>query len=187
MKYFLYKLLRFVLKPRIIWGYRAANGKFLKNTRIGSTTFIDNKKKNLIIGDNVFIGHHNYIEANNGVTIGEGCQITNFITITSHSSHVSIRLYGKHFTSFAEHKGYLKGSIVIGEYTFIGPHSVIMPGTNIGKGSVVSAYSYVKGSFPPFSVIKGNPAVVVGDTRKMDTELLEKYDDLRKYYEEWAR
>ncbi len=83
-----------VLKPRMIWGYRTANGTFLKNTRIGSTTFIDNART-LNIGDNVFIGHHNYIEASNGVTIGEGCQVTNFISITSHSSHISIRLVGE--------------------------------------------------------------------------------------------
>ena len=50
-------------------------------------------KKNLKLGNNVFIGHYNFIEASNGITIEEGCQITNFISITTHSSHISIRLY----------------------------------------------------------------------------------------------
>ena len=169
----------------MIWGYKIRGGKFLKNVRIGSTTFIDNDK-NLIIGDNVFIGHHNYIEASNGVTIGEGCQITNFISITSHSSHIAIRLYGKKYISFSNHKGYVKGSVLIGNYTFIGPHCVIMPETDIGKGSLVAAYSYVEGKFPDFSIIKGNPASVVGDTRKIDSSFLDLHNELRPFYEEWA-
>jgi len=169
----------------MVWGYKSPGGKFLKNTRIGSTTFIDNGK-NLILGDYVFIGHHNYLEASNGVNIGEGCQITNFISIITHSSHTAIRLYGKKFTSFSDHEGYMKGSVRIGNYSFIGPHCVIMPGTIIGKGSIVAAYSYVKGIYPDFSIIKGNPAKVVGDTRKLDSSYLEKNEILKTYYQEWA-
>ena len=61
--------------------------------------------------------------------------------------------------------GYIQGKVNIGKYTFIGPHSTIMPNTTIGKGCIVSAYSYVKGNYPDFSIISGNPAKIVGDTR----------------------
>lgn len=175
----------YITKPRMIGGYKRYDGIYLKNTRISNTTFIDNLE-NLEIEDNVFIGHYNYIEASNRITIKEGCQITNFISITSHSSHISIRLYGKRYGSFQNHKGYEKGSVFIGKYSFIGPHSIIMPNTTIGKGSIVGAYSYVQGDFPDFSIIKGNPAKVVGDTRHLDSKYLTENPELKDFYNEWA-
>ena len=181
----LLKLIDFYCKPRMISGYKNASGELLKRVRISSSTFIDTPQK-LEIEDNVFIGHYNFIEASNGVKIGEGCQLTNFISVTSHSSHISIRLYGNKYCDYTEHKGYVKGSVEIGRYVFIGPHSVIMPGTVIGKGSIVAAFSYVKGKFPDFSIIKGNPAIVVGDTRKIDEKFLEENPELIEFYKKWS-
>lgn len=107
--------------------------------------------------------------------------------MASHSSHVAIRLYGHHYIeNNGKHKGYIRGAIKIGKFTFVGPHSVIMPGTSIGKGSIVSAYSLVKGEFPDFAIIAGNPAVKVGDTRDMDRRQLEKHPELQSFYDEWA-
>jgi acetyltransferase-like isoleucine patch superfamily enzyme len=82
--------------------------------------------------------------------------------------------------------GYVKGSVLIGKYSFVGPHSVIMPGTSIGKGSIISAFSYVKGTFPDFSIIAGNPAKVIGDTRNMDESFLQEHPELRNFYEAWS-
>lgn len=170
----------------MIMGYKNANSVLSPNTRVSNSTIIVSEK-NLILEDNVYIGHYNYIEASNNIFIGEGCQITNFVSITSHSSHNAIRLYGKEYIAHnGKHKGYVVGDIEIGKYSFIGPHSVIMPNSIIGKGSIVAAYSYVRDEFPDFAIIAGNPAIKVGDTREIDEELLLKYPELQKYYEEWA-
>lgn len=189
MKSFLLKIKKRVLSlfnpPRMFSGFITADKKVLKHTRVSNTTFIDSRK-NLTIGDNVYIGHFNTLDASNGLTIGEGCQITNYISILTHSSHISIRLYGKKYIEHKEHAGYLKGSVEIGKYSFIGPHSVIMPGTKIGKGSIVSAYSYVKGEFPDFSVIAGNPAKVIKSTKELDQSYLDSFPELKEYYDEWA-
>ncbi len=160
--------------------------KNLKNVRISSSTIIHNID-NFHIANNIFIGHYNFLEASNGITIEEGCQITNFVTITTHSSHISIRLYGAEYNDFKNLEGYVKGDVYIGKYTFVGPHSIIMPNTKIGKGCIVSAYSYVKGEFPDYSIIKGNPAEIVGDTRKLDEKYLQNNDDLMKYYQDWSQ
>ena len=172
------------LRPQIIYGYKKSNGELLKDTRISSSTVL-NGEANLNIANNVFIGHFNFIEASNGITIKEGCQITNYISILSHSSHISIRLYGTHFRTSKNHKGYIKGDVYIGGYTFIGPHSTIMPNTKIGKGCLVSGYSMVSGNFPDFSIIKGNPAKVVGSTKDLDKEYLED-PEILKMYNQWA-
>jgi len=173
-----------LFKPTMIGGFKRFDGVFLKKTRISNTTFIDHPER-LLIEDNVFIGHHNYIEASNGLSIGEGCQITSFVSITTHSSHQSIRLYGANYAG-QNMLAYVKGKVEIGKYTFIGPHSVIMPNTKIGKGSMVAAYSYVQGEFPDFAIIAGNPAEIKGDTRNLDKEYLEKYPELLENYKQWS-
>jgi acetyltransferase-like isoleucine patch superfamily enzyme len=156
----------------------------LKDTRISSSTAII-CPETLQIEENVFIGHFNFIEASNGITIEEGVQITNYVSVTSHSSHNAVRLYGKEYRKTTKDIGYVKGSIKIGAYTFIGPHSLILPGTEIGKGCTISAFSKVSGHFPDYSIISGNPAKVVGTTKKIDQILLQKHPELKKsYYEQ---
>ena len=171
-------------KPRMISPYIDPSGRIIARTRVSNSTFIDHPEK-LNLAQNVYIGHHNFIEASQGITIEEGCQITSFISITSHSSHQSIRIYGNHYSG-SDMIGYLKGPVHIGKFTFLGPHSTIMPNTTIGKGSIVAAYSYVQGEFPDFAIIAGNPAKQIGDTREKDLELLEKHPELKDYYHEWA-
>ena len=171
--------------PDMLYGYYQ-KGVFLKDTRVGSATTIV-AKENLILEDNVFIGQYNFIEASNGITINEGCQITNYISIVSHSSHNSIRYYGKEYRTTKDLKGYVRGSVEIGKYSFIGPHVTIMPNTILGKGCIVSAFSLVKGEFPDFSIIAGNPAKIVGSTLEKDKSFLNNNPELQDLYNAWAQ
>ncbi len=179
--YHLSKLFLGLLKPRMIYYKKNFQNKSVVNLRIGNSTFID-YPQHLILENNVYVGHHNFIEASNGIEIQEGCQITSFVSITSHSSHNTIRLYGSNYGKLDEQVGYLKGKISIGRFTFVGPHVTIMPNTTIGEGCIVSAYAYVKGNFPPFSVISGNPAKIIGNTKDIDEKLLVDYPELHKTY-----
>jgi acetyltransferase-like isoleucine patch superfamily enzyme len=177
---------RFFMKFRPVMRHKIYNnnGQLIRNTRISNTTFIDHPES-LELGINVYIGHHNFIEASQGIIIHEGCQLTSFITMTSHSSHLSMRVYGENYAG-ADMIGYVKGNIEIGKYSFIGPHATIMPDTKIGKGCIVSAYSYVKGDFPDFSIISGNPAKIIGDTRTLDEPILKEHPSLKSNYDAWA-
>jgi len=176
---------KFFLKPDFISNYHPDLKKRLQDTRFGThTNFMG--VKNLKLGENVFIGNFSFIDATYGLEIEEGCQIGYNTSIVTHSSHISIRLYGKKYTKIKPNEEIHKtGKVHIGKYTFVGPNSVVMPNTDIGKGCIVSAYSYVKGDFPDFSIISGNPAKVVGDTRKLDEKYLNKYPDLKNLYEQW--
>lgn len=190
MKQLVWKILnllnKYIARPRMVSGYTRFDGQYLPQTRISNTVDIASPAR-FYIENNVFIGHYNIIDASNHIYIGEGCQISNYISIITHSSHQSIRLYGAHYIEYnGNHHGYVTGEVSIGQYTFIGPHSVIMPGSKIGKGSLVTAYSLVKGEFPDFAIIAGNPARIVGDTRNGDKALLDIYPELNKYYQEWA-
>lgn len=172
-------------KPTIIGKIKDAEGNVIPDTRVSNTTDIGSPEK-LKLGSNVFIGHYNMIDASNGLTIEEGCQITNYISILTHSSHISVRLYGAEYRKHKDLVGYHKAAVSIGKYSFVGPHTVIMPGTKIGKGSLVSAYSYVKGEFEDFAIIAGNPAKKIGDTRELDEPYLTDHPELKEFYQNWA-
>ncbi len=171
--------------PRMLNKIKDNQKNIISKTRISSSTFIDHPRT-LELAENVYIGHFNFIEASQGLKIDTGVQITSFITITTHSSHQAIRLYGNAYSG-SEMLGYIKGPIEIGAYSFIGPHATIMPNTKIGKGCIVSAYSYVKGEFSDFSIIGGNPAKVIGDTRTLDASFLKENPSLKPNYDAWAK
>jgi hypothetical protein len=44
----------------------------------------------------------------------------------------------------------------------------------------------LRGTYPEFSVIAGNPAVVVADAREGDERWLAEQPGLRAHYEAWA-
>ena len=161
-------------RPYMVYGYYSkADHKFKKHTRISSSVIILNDS-NLQIGDNVWIWHYSIIDASNKITIGEGCQIGAWVGIFTHSSHIAIRLYGGESyikTNPSERMGYLKGSVSIGDYTFVGAKASIMPNVTIGKGCLIAAGTLVNKSVPDFSIVVGNPGVIKGSTKNLD----EKY------------
>lgn len=170
---------------RMVGGWISADGQWREHCRVSNSTAFFAPER-MVIGDHVFIGHFSVIDATYGLSIGEGCQIGFFTGIFTHSSHAAIRLYGRAYVDTAEKKAYFTAPVVIGDYSFIGAHATLLPGTRIGRGSIVSAYSLVKGEHPDFAILSGNPAVVVGDTRTLDERLLTQHPELREHYESWV-
>lgn len=137
------------------------------------------------IGNHTVTGHR--ITVREKTTIGNHCQIGSYNDI---QGTCEIGNYSK-FHSYVNIGQYSK----IGSYVFIYPYvvltndptppsnhligpkiddfsqitsgSIIMPGTEIGKYSLVGANSTVSGQFKDNSFINGNPAKRVGDLDKM--------------------
>lgn len=171
--------------PRVVGGWVRGDGHFLPHTRVSNQCFIFARDR-LEIGDHVFVGHFSVLDATYGLRIGEGCQIGFFTGIFTHSSHMAIRLYGREYVNTSDKKAYQTAAVEIGDFTFVAAHATILPGTRIGRGSIVSSYAQVKGNFPDFAILAGNPAKVVGDTRRLDARALSEAPELRPYYEAWA-
>lgn len=178
--------------PRMIYGqHDPATGMLRAHSRISSHAAVESRER-LALGDHVFIGHHNFIDASGGLTIEDGVQITNHVSVLTHSSHLALRLEREHYWGHAAPAGMERAATHIGAWSFIGPHSVVAPGTRLGRGVLVRAYSYVSGSVPDFAIVEGQPARVVGDTRELDRAWIERHgaaygEPGRAAYEAWAR
>jgi acetyltransferase-like isoleucine patch superfamily enzyme len=58
--------------------------------------------------------------------------------------------------------GETETSIVIGENSWIGARAVLLAGARIGRGAIIGAAAVVDFDVPPFAIVAGNPARVVG-------------------------
>lgn len=50
----------------------------------------------------------------------------------------------------------------IQDYVWVATGSSILQGITIGRGAVVSAFSVVKKSIPPYAIVSGNPCKIIG-------------------------
>lgn len=189
---FIQNILAFVQQPFMVYGfYNKIQNKFMKLTRISSSTKIVSRS-HLDINDNVWIGHYSLLDASNGIELGKGVQTGAFVSIFSHSSHISIRLLGKNYLQSNERIGYIDGKVIIGEYSFIGTNCTIFPAVTIGKGCLIRAGSVVTKSIPDFAVASGNPAVIIGsilnlDEKYFNNEIVQKNYFDQKIIEEWIK
>ncbi|MGM9484138.1 acyltransferase [Roseateles sp. NT4] len=184
MRVFLNRLRRRLVR---LLGFRMLFGEAgAPYSRIAPSTCIEGEA-GLQLADHVFIGQFNFIDAGAGLVIEEGVQITNFCSIVTHSTHDALRINGRlGALRGGELAGYRKGAIRLGAYSFVGPHSLIEPGSSLGKGAILCAYSQLRGVAPDFAIMAGQPARQVGDTRERDAALMAKHPELREAYAAWS-
>ncbi|MFY0761452.1 acyltransferase [Metabacillus dongyingensis] len=112
-----------------------------------------------------------------GVEVGDNCRFfcTNFSSepyLIKIGNHVTITAGVKFIThdggiwvlrGLKEKNRYsnIIGKITIGNNVFIGVDAIILPGVEIGDNSIIAAGSIVTKSFPPNSIIGGNPAKII--------------------------
>lgn len=175
-------------QPFMVYGMiNPATREFHKYSRVSSSVVIVNRR-NLSIGNHVWVGHYCILDATAGLTIGEGCQFSPWVGVFTHGSENSIRLLGQRFVHVPnmERPGYTRGRVEIGAYTYIGAGAIILPGVKIGKGCLVGAGSVVTDDLPDFSFAVGQPAEIRGSTLDRDVEYFRTTDLSATYYDEQA-
>ncbi len=58
------------------------------------------------------------------------------------------------------------GEVSIGDRVWIGYRAVILPGAAIGEGAVVGSCAVVSKDVPPFAIVAGNPARIIGERNR---------------------
>ncbi len=118
-----------------------------------TTLLIDKKNAKIEIGANTRINGA-YIHAQKSIRIGKNCVIASGVNIMDSNGHI---LYSDNRTIGRDSPK----EITIGDNVWLGLNAIILKGTYIGDNCVIAAGSVVKGSFPPNSLIIGNPGKVV--------------------------
>lgn len=115
-----------------------------------------------------FIGKPTYIhtdamlDPSGGLTICSGAVISTKVIILTHDWSFLV----KQQLASGGVKNNAYKSVNIGENSFIGAGAIVLPGTIIGKSCIIGAGAVVKGNIEDYSIIIGNPAKKIGDTRK---------------------
>ena len=133
--------------------------------------------------DGVKIGHKAHIHMGTqffnprGVNIGSGTVIGQNVFLDGRAkltigNHVDIAsdvlIYNSEHDIDSEDFAPVKGEIEIGDFAFIGPRVIILPGVKIGKGAVVAAGAVVTKDVREFEIVGGVPARVIGERKLKD-------------------
>ena len=135
------------------------NTVFQRGSGIGFPELID-------IGSNFLLGHDALITAGHseGIFIGNNVQIARgtFIHASNHNidnKNIPIMKQGTSCSKINfNNKNY---SIVIKDEVWIGSKCILLTGTYLETGCVVSAGSVISGKYEPYSIIAGNPGRVI--------------------------
>lgn len=101
-----------------------------------------------------------------GLIIGSYCSISNksWFLLGGEHRYDCITTYPVEELLFREWNPRLrktKGKIIIHDDVWIGDHSLILSGVEVGQGAIVGAGSIVVKDVPPYAIVGGNPAKVI--------------------------
>lgn len=136
--------------------YRVAGVKIGKGSTIHmGTRFYD--PRNISVGDDTVIGEFAVLDGRDTLRIG------NHVGIAS-----EVMIYNSEHDIEDPHFGATYGKVIIEDYVFIGPRAIILPGVTIGKGAVVAAAAVVTKDVPPFAIVGGVPAKIIGERKNKE-------------------
>jgi len=159
------------------------NKKYLvtgKHCVLEGNYIFETKSGFISIGDRVHIGNSmlismNRIEIGNDVTIAWDCLIYDH---NSHSVSWSERKNDteQEYLDLISYNNSIKNKnwsvvksapIVICDKVWIGTGCKILKGVTIGEGAIVGAGSVVTKDIPPWTIVGGNPAKIIGSSREL--------------------
>ncbi len=113
--------------------------------------------KNLAIGNDTIIGDHAFFDGRAKLTIGDHVDMASEVMIYNSEHDLESDIFKAR-----------EEPVEIGDYVFIGPRAIILPGVKIGKGAVVAAGAVVTKDVNDFEMVGGVPAKVIGERKNKD-------------------
>jgi acetyltransferase-like isoleucine patch superfamily enzyme len=110
--------------------------------------------KGVVIGEDTKIGNNAFLDGRTRLFIGDHVDLASEVLVYN-SEH---DLESSDFSAILE-------EVSIGDYSFIGPRAIILPGVTIGKGAIVAAGAVVTKSVPDFKIVAGIPAKIIGERK----------------------
>ncbi|PJC33108.1 acyltransferase [Candidatus Roizmanbacteria bacterium CG_4_9_14_0_2_um_filter_36_12] len=134
----------------------------LAGIKIGKGSVIHTKARfydprNIILDEDTIVGEGVVLDGREKLVIGSHVDIAS-----------EVMIYNSQHDIEDENFSAVDKPVVIEDYVFVGPRSIILPGVKIGKGVVVGAGAVVTKDVPPFAIVGGVPAKIIGE-RKLKT------------------
>ena len=136
--------------------YRLAGIKIGAGSTIhtGCRFFQSNKIK---IGKDTSVGDRCFLDGREEITIGSHTSIASQVLIYNSEHNINDELFRAS-----------QQPVVIGDYVFIGPRAIILPGVKIGDGTVVAAGAVVSKDVLKGEIVGGVPAKKIADRQLKD-------------------
>ncbi len=112
---------------------------------------------NISIGKDSIIGENTVLDGREKITIGDHVDIASEVMIYNAEHDINDPSF-KAVTQPVE----------IGDYVFVGPRAIILPGIKIGSGAIVGAGAVVTKDVSDFGIVGGIPAKVIGQRKIKD-------------------
>ena len=152
-----------IIRPMLLFNTEFANigiGVTIRDgARIECMRTMDRPDPYLSIGDFTSIEQNVHIICRSRVTIGAHVTITgNCAIVDVHHIYENIVEIEKNIGSLIDPKD---RPVEIGDFSFLGMFTVVLPGVRIGRNCIIGAGSIVTHDIPDFCVAVGRPAQVV--------------------------
>jgi len=112
---------------------------------------------NLKIGKDTIIGESVVLDGREEIIIGDHVDFAS-----------EVMIYNSHHDIHSEDFKAISALVTIGDFVFIGPRAIILPGVNIGRGAVVAAGAVVTKDVEDFKIVAGVPAKEIGERKNKD-------------------
>jgi acetyltransferase-like isoleucine patch superfamily enzyme len=109
---------------------------------------------NIKIGEDTIVGHRAFLDGRASLIIG------NHVDIAS-----EVMIYNSEHNIEREDFGAIEEPVNIGDYVFIGPRAMVLPGVKIGKGAIIAAGAVVTKDVGEFAIVGGVPAKQIGERK----------------------
>lgn len=117
--------------------------------------------KNLVIGTDSIIGERVFLDGRTLLKIGDHVDIAS-----------EVMIYNSEHDINSEDFQATLSPVEIEDFVFIGPRAIILPGVKIGRGAVIGAGAVVTKDVPPFAIVGGVPAEVIGERKLKDPKYI---------------
>lgn len=109
------------------------------------------------VGKKTWIGPFTILDGSGKLEIGKNCSIASGVQIYTHDT--------VHWALSGGKEKYEKSGVKIGDCCYIGPLTIITKGVSVGEHSLIGGNSFVNKDIPPFSIVVGSPARIIGEVR----------------------
>lgn len=119
-----------------------------------------------VIGKNCHIAEHANLDYTGGLVFGNKVELSEGVKILTHNHDYmgTIKDKSKYFFKTA-----YKTPLIIGDDVWFGTHVMVNPGVgSIGRKSILAAGCVVQKKVPPYAIMMGNPAKIVGFSMRPD-------------------